>query len=93
MTVCKITRNDAEKRIKEMAANNWKAPDVSVATFNNDDDTANDVHTDLEEVSYDAISKHIIQKFKGYKMEILIEEILKANGFSVFHSKQGADGG
>ena len=39
------------------------------------------------------MSKYIIQKFQGYKMEQLISEILKAKGFTVYHSKQGADGG
>ena len=42
---------------------------------------------------YDTIAKYIFRNFKGYKMEVLIEEILKAKGFTVYHSKQGADGG
>ncbi|MDD6442603.1 MAG: restriction endonuclease [bacterium] len=93
MTVCKITRNDAEKRIKAMAENGWKVPGVSNTMFHDADDTTAGSGTDLEEAIQDAISKYIIQKFKGYKMEILIEEILKAKGFTVYHSKQGADGG
>ena len=93
MTVCKITRNDAENRIKEMEANNWKVPGVSNSVFSEADDTQSDSSTNLEEAIQDAIAKHIIQKFKGYKMESLIEEILRAKGFTVYHSKQGADGG
>lgn len=93
MTVCKITRNDAENRIKAMAENNWKVPGMSNAVFSEADDTQTDSSTDLEEAIYDAIAKHIYHKFKGYKMETLIEEILKAKGFTVYHSKQGADGG
>lgn len=93
MTVCKITRNEAEKRIKAMAQNNWQVPGVPAAAFNNADDTASNMLTDLEEAIQDIISKHIIRKFKGYKMEILIEDLLKAKGFTVYHSKQGADGG
>ena len=93
MTVCKITRNDAENRIKAMAANGWKVPGASSAIFPEADDTRTDSATDLEEAIQDAIAKYIIQKFKGYKMETLIEEILKAKGFTVYHSKQGADGG
>ena len=49
--------------------------------------------TNIEEAAIDTISKYIIQKFQGYNMEQLIAEILKAKGFTVFHSKQGADGG
>ncbi len=93
MTVCKITRNDAENRIKAMEANNWKVPGASNSVFSEADDTQADSSTNLEEAIQDAIAKHIIQKFKGYKMENLIEEILQAKGFTVYHSKQGADGG
>ena len=93
MTVCKITRNDAEKRIRAMADNNWKVPGMSNTVFSEADDTHADSSTDLEEAIYDTIAKHIYHKFKGYKMETLIEEILKAKGFTVYHSKQGTDGG
>lgn len=93
MTVCKITRNDAENRIKAMAVNNWKVSGVSNSVFSDADDTQTDSSTNLEEVIQDAIAKHIIHKFKGHKMENLIEEILRAKGFTVYHSKQGADGG
>lgn len=93
MTVCKITRNNAEKRIKSMAENNWKVTPMVVASFDDADDTNVNSQTNLEEAIYDSIAKYIIQKFQGYKMEDLIEEILKAKGFTVYHSKQGADGG
>lgn len=93
MTVCKITRNDAERRIHAMSENNWKVPARNVTSFGDADDTDSDSQTDLEEAIYDSIAKYIIQKFQGYKMEDLIEEILTAKGFTVYHSKPGADGG
>lgn len=93
MTVCRITRNDAENRIKEMANNGWIVKSVSQNVFAEADDVESISQTNIEEASRDAISKYIIQKFKGYKMENLISEILKAKGFTVYHSKQGADGG
>lgn len=93
MTVCKITRNDAEQRIKDMAANNWKVKSAPQKVFADADDIETVSQTNIEEASRDAISKYIIQKFQGYKMEQLISEILKAKGFTVYHSKQGADGG
>lgn len=92
MTVCQITRNDAENRIKTMAENNWQI-NHSTPTLFTDDDTYADINTNLEEAIYDSISKYILRKFQGYKMEDLIEEILKAKGFTVYHSKRGADGG
>ena len=94
MTVCKIHRNDAEKRLKEMEQNGWKVPTKNVSTNQIIDSTADDnASLDIEEYMYDIISKYIIQKFKGHRMEKLIEEILKAKGFTTFHSLKGADGG
>ncbi len=93
MTVCKITRNDAETRIKQMEANGWKAKNVPTKVFADADDVETQSLTNIEEAAIDTISKYIIQKFQGYNMEQLIAEILKAKGFTVFHSKQGADGG
>ena len=92
-TVCKITRNNAEQRIKDMAENGWKVKNTVKNVFTDADDVDTVPQTNIEEASRDAISKYIIQKFQGYKMELLISEILKAKGFTVYHSKQGADGG
>lgn len=92
-TVCKITRNDAEHRIQAMTANSWRVFGPAAAAFADADDTTAASDTDLEEAIPDAIAKYIIRKFKGYKMENLIEEILKAKGLTVYHSRQGADGG
>ncbi|QIB70077.1 restriction endonuclease [Aminipila butyrica] len=93
MTICKITRNDAEKRIKAMAENNWKVKSISTISFNDAEDTEANSQANLEEAVYDSISKYIIRKFQGYKLEDLIMDILKAKGFTVYHSKPGADGG
>ena len=93
MTVCQITRNDAEKRLKEMKKNEWKPKVVSTNSFPESTDDNSDSVTDIELAARDTISKQIIQKFKGYQMEDLVGDILRAKGFTVFHSKQGADGG
>lgn len=93
LTICKITRNDAESRIKHMAANGWKVSVPSAKVFAEADDIETSSFTDIEGAAIDSISKYIIQKFQGYKMEQLIAEILTAKGFTVYHSKQGADGG
>ena len=93
MTVCRITRNDIENRLHEMEANGWKTKKVSTNAFFDADDTDVVTNSDIEQAARDAISKQIIQKFQGYKMEELICDILKAKGLTVYHSKQGADGG
>ncbi|MGD9677001.1 MAG: restriction endonuclease [Vulcanibacillus sp.] len=92
MTVCRINKNNAETRIKEMYKNNWnilKGKTVPELVDENDDT----ISVDLNEYIFDRISNRIIQKFKGYKMEELIEEILKAKGFTTFRSPEGADFG
>lgn len=93
MTVCKITRNNAEQRIKAMSENNWRTVPVSSTAFADAEDTNEGSGTNLEEAVYDSISRYIIQKFQGTKMETVIEEILIAKGFTVYHSRPGADGG
>lgn len=93
MTVCQISRNDAEKRLKAMQKNNWKATKVSDSVFPDSTESEYETTTDIELAARDAISKYILQKFKGYRMEELICELLSAKGFTVYHSKQGADGG
>lgn len=93
MTVCQITRNDAEKRLKAMEKNNWKVTSAADAVFPDGTDNDLETTTDIELAARDAISKYILQKFKGYRMEELICELLAAKGFTVYHSKQGADGG
>lgn len=88
MTVCKIHRNHAEERIRKMRQNNWHVPknkNVKELVEENEET----VTIDLEEYIYDQISNRIIQRFKGHDMENLVEEILKAKGFTTFRSPEG----
>lgn len=91
MTVCKIHRNNAEARIKEMYRNNWNIKEKTIVELVDEVDEKSTI--DFEEYIFDRISEHIIRKYKGYKMEILIEEILKAKGFTTFRTPEGADNG
>lgn len=97
MTVCQIRRNNAEERIKRMSQNNWqvKTSDVVASdTTNQDvDDTNIDFKSDIEETANDQIAKLIIRKFSGHKMEVLIDSILKAKGYTTYRSGKGADKG
>ncbi len=91
MTVCKIHKNNAEERLQEMYKNNWQVVQKSITT--RIDETEEESAVNLEEFIQDKISEHIIRKFKGHKMEALIEEILKAKGFTTYRSPEGADHG
>lgn len=90
MTVCQIKRGDAEARVKAMLAGT-KAPTPPLDPTPTDTDTPQEV--DLEEYGRDQISAHILQRFKGHGMARLLEGILKAQGYTVHRSPEGADGG
>lgn len=91
MTVCRIHKNNAEKRIKQMADNDWNVkPKTGAETI---EEIGEESKIDLEEYILDQISEKIIQRFKGPKMEELIDEILKAKGFTTYRSPEGADHG
>lgn len=92
MTLCEIHRNNAEERIKYMAQNSWKVKNKSLMQGIQEVDDS-EVRVDLEEYIFDTISEYIIRKFKGHRMEMLIEEILKAQGFITYRSPEGADNG
>jgi restriction system protein len=91
MTVCRIHKNNAEERIKQMAKNNWYTkPKIGIETI---EEIGEESKIDLDEYIFDQISERIIQKFKGHRMEDLINEILKAKGFTTYRSPEGTDHG
>lgn len=94
MTVCKISRNDAETRIKAMSENSWKS--ISYATRNivdKEDDNYENEQIDIEQFSIDSIAKILYQKLKGHGMARLIDSILKAQGYITYISPEGPDKG
>ena len=94
MTICRITRNNAESRIAAMRANGWKPetkPDVirdlSVTNY----DTAE--NSDLEQLAHDQIARTIEARFKGHGLARIVEAVLKAQGYTTYRSREGADAG
>lgn len=86
LTVCKISRNDAEKRVKAMLAGNHTTqyePDSEIA----------EEELDIEQITSDQISTFIDQKFKGHDLARLVGDILVAQGYFVRVSPPGPDGG
>lgn len=94
MTICRISRNNAEKRILEMSKNNWNVESPSLfEKKKTDQETAEPEFQDLELSARDQIAKYIIRKFKGHGMARLVEAILKAQGYTTFRSPEGPDKG
>ncbi|UCE46681.1 MAG: hypothetical protein JSU94_00080 [Phycisphaerales bacterium] len=68
MTICSLTRNDAEKRVRDMAKTNWKSPpgpDPIIRRRRTGGDMEPEV-ADLEELAQDQIAKLIVMRFKGH---------------------------
>jgi len=93
LTVFRVVKNDAEVRIKAVIAGKKPVPpafkveegELSIE----DEDTL-----DLEQIARQQISDFIGRKFKGHKMEELVAEVLRAQGFEVrVNKRKGADGG
>jgi len=94
MTICRIQRNNAESRIAAMRASGWRPESIKAAT-NSVPDSISDENgnTDLEELAHDQIANLISSRFKGHKLTRLVAAILKAQGYTVYVSQEGADGG
>lgn len=97
LTVCGITRNDAEKRIRAMEKNNWmmqpQKTGVTVLQGEISSDPNTEAQVDLEIIAADQITRFIDRKFKGHGMSRIIEAILKAKGYIVYRSPAGPDKG
>lgn len=90
MTVCKITRNDAENRIKALLSGKSTAtPIPSVSGLDNEIDDS----LDLEQIARDQITDTITQIFKGHKLAHLTAAVLQAQGYKLRVSPEGPDGG
>ena len=97
-TICRIQRNNAEKRIKKMQANDWASETLSditgkKTTIATDESLVGTESTDLEEIARDQIARLIEARFKGHGLTRLVESILKAQGYVTYRSPEGADGG
>jgi restriction system protein len=94
-TICGI---DAEERLRQMAKNGWKAEKFSLhgskaTTTGEEDAEIGELPINLEEPARDQIAKLIGRKFKGHGMAVLVEALLKAQGYTTHRSPEGPDYG
>jgi len=95
-TVCQISRNDAEKRVRAMQSNGWKSVGIKLKPGKDDEAAGDDgsgSDIDIEQIARDQIARLIISKYNGHGMEELVKAILQSQGFTTYHSDKGADGG
>ena len=93
-TICKIRRHDAEDRIRAMATTGWKSADSGKPQKQKPEHDENgEEEQDLELLARDRIANLIISRFKGHRMAVLVEALLKALGYITFCSPPGPDKG
>jgi restriction system protein len=96
LTVCRISRNDAERRLRALLAgppipgHDGAAPGTT--TVIEPDDVA-DAAVDLGEIGRDQIRRRLAERFSGHDLARLVGELLKAEGFVCEVSPPGPDGG
>lgn len=86
-TVFKVSRNDAEERVKSILDD--KPMDVEVESETGEVDEA----IDLEEAARDEIIKFIQVNFTGHGLARLVDAVLRAQGYRTHVSPPGPDGG
>jgi len=94
MTICQITRNNAEQRIRALLEG--KAAPVVVSTTEGIDevtDEAPETLVNLTEYAADQISQWLSTKFTGHRLADLINAVLEAQGYKTLVSPAGPDGG
>jgi restriction system protein len=97
LTVCKISRNDAEQRIAAILSGNPDPGQIGEPPIGGalpgipgeiDDDG-----TDLAQLAHDQIVRQIESRFKQHALAELVEAVLKAEGWVTKLSPPGPDGG
>jgi len=88
MTVCRITRNNAEVRLAEIINGN---PDPGFRE--KEAQGKPDDRIDIEQAAHDEIVSFIRVNFQGHDFARLVEAVLKAEGFITQRSVPGPDGG
>jgi len=91
MTICQISRNDAEQRIMKMVD---KTATTKPTTAEPDIDAIlNEEEIDIEKSARQEISDRLIAKYKGHGIAKIIAAILEAKGYTTLISSAGSDKG
>lgn len=96
-TVCRIQRNDAERRVQAVLAGQ-PDPGARIGSVKPDgprDEPSSDAEAriDLEQAAADELTAFIRSRFPDHDMARLVEAVLRAEGFVTHRSPPGPDGG
>jgi len=96
LTICRVKRNNAESRVHAMADAGWKpeatVPPVGIPSGEGAEDDE-DEPVDLEQLARDGIAELISRNFKGHSMAVLVESLLRTQGYTTYRSAAGPDHG
>jgi restriction system protein len=90
LAVFQVKRNNAEARLEELLKGR---PSRSGNTANGDLDDENALLADLAQLANDQIVEFLGRRFKGHDLTRLIAGLLTAQGYKIYVSPPGADGG
>ena len=96
MTICQVSRNDAEKRVHRMAENGWKSsgPAAGVPKKTDQEDASDGGGMeDLAQAARDQLAKQVVARFQGHGMARLVDAVLRATGYTTYLSPEGPDKG
>ena len=92
LTVFQVNRTNAQERIDAVVRQHLGGmAEESAAPLDLLDDAAAVV--DWDELISDYVAQRVRQKFTGYRLENLVEEILKAQDYTTSRTRRGPDGG
>ena len=92
-TICEISRNDAEKRVRAMIASGFRPTPQAASVLKTSEEAEDSEVLDLERLARDQIATLIVRRFKGHDMARLVDALLKAQGYTTFMSPPGPDKG
>ncbi len=95
MTVCGVSRNNAEKRVRKMGEANWKSSVLVQGDLKGEQGSIGDSEElqDLAQAAQDQLAKLVITRFKGHGMSRLVDAVLRAQGYITYLSPEGPDKG
>ncbi|HYU55558.1 MAG TPA: restriction endonuclease [Candidatus Dormibacteraeota bacterium] len=93
MTVCQITRNNAEARVRAILSGKQIVLPQKEEAVVDEGEPETLLHQDLERAAADQVQEIINRRFKGHDLARLVESVLQAEGYVTRRSPPGADGG
>lgn len=94
LTVFKVSRNDADGRVKKILTLPTLVPENGTENAEAEiEDAAGGDAVNLEEAARDEILKFIQAKFTGHDLARLVDAVLRAQGYKTEASSPGPDGG